>query len=60
MELAGIEVGSVASQSKTLKLACLVFSACWKQSFGDANFSGGEMILIAHFFFAVGSPGMDL
>ena len=38
------------------KFSCLVFVRVEKQRFGDANFSGGEMILIGKFF-AVGSPG---
>ena len=37
------------------KFSCLVFVLNEKQSFVDANLSGGEMILIGQFF-AVGSP----
>ena len=38
------------------KFSCLVFVRVEKQRFGNANFSGGEMILIGQFF-AVESPG---
>ena len=38
------------------KFSCLDFVRVGKQRFGDANFSGGEMILIGQCF-AVGSPG---
>ena len=37
--------------------SCLVFVDFEEQRFGDANFSGKEMILIGQLF-AVGSPGM--
>ena len=38
------------------KFSCLVFVRNERKSLGDANFSGGEMILIGQFF-AVLSPG---
>ena len=51
-------VGAASAASHSMqdnKFSCLVFVHSEKQRLGDANFSGGEMILIGQFF-AVGSP----
>ena len=48
-----------ATECRTVKFSCLVFVRVEKQRFGDANFSGGEIILIGQLF-AVGSLGVFL
>ena len=43
-------MGQCSKPQQCSKFSCLVFVRVEKQRFGDANFSGGEMILIGLFF----------
>ena len=57
LEINIVGAASAASHSmQESKFSCRVFVLVETQRFGNANFSGGEMILIGQVF-AVGSPG---